>query len=1242
MALKIGSISRKPELVWWGGVHDTPAGWAPLLRGLQADYRVCLSTDQDSVSLPGGLTGLQNRQPTAVVLTLDLTGPGRGVIPASGHLVHLPVWDFSTMPEAWELPLLNGADGIWLSSAIQMAGFAQDGYPSTRMAVVTPGVDLTVFTPDAAPAVPAGAKGCRLLCVTDMTWNGDVETLVTSYAAEFMAAEDVTLIIADIDKASPQLRKAALQQVATLAENTDAPHILRLALPMDASARAALIRSADVVVYLARDAAHPWPVIEALACGVPVLVPAEGPTAAVAPADVSWTVAGRRLNLAETQVGSVATRGHTSFFQVNGMDLRRMMRQAVEHTDERAVKASAARAAAEVHGWPAVIGRVRDLIAEMLTRPLVREQVQALTRAFSTANEAFIRQEYEEVRRLLEPYAAIAPAAPDYFALLGSAQVFTGNPTDAVTHLSRALQLNPRNANFYNVLGVALFQLKESALAKRFFEAALVLSPDHPGARQSLTDVNRQMIGKSRKLRERIGDGYAHLLILLKHTEAVPAVPARLSVSMIVKNEEKLLGKALASVKNVADEMIVLDTGSTDRTVEIALEMGAKVFHFDWTGDFAEARNASLDHCTGDWVLALDGDEELVETSEAALRQLISRPLTARPMIYLPRIINLINDNEADAIEHYGPRLFQRVPEMRWTGRIHEQIHHATLGDAGVDRLRVPDLVLNHYGYNAVLMAEKGKEARNFALLDRVLKEEPESPFHHFNMGVALRVADRLAEAIPYFRQAIELCVGQGITPMYMATAYNYLIASLVSTGRLTEAIEMAGTCEYYCQDQPDYWLNMGIAHDKLGDNHAAIKMFERCLDLRSSSAPILADRGAMTWKPYAGIGSAYLKLGETEKGERYLRMAIKENPKNMDLRKVLLGYAIQRGEFVRVESDLRGMLTEAVQPERRVVYQDLANLLLSRARPDDAVLLLEGAVAEAVDHAAVLPGAVSDLARCYQMTDRKDQALSLMQQYRMQAGVFEALSGLYCSEKDWPALSELCDALLANGIGEAFAHAYRGVARFEVGEVDAAEADFRAAIALNEGDYESWNNLGVVALHHEKIDEAEICYRKALVLQPKYFTASFDLGKIAQHRGDLTAAYAFFQQAVAAQPSNVEALVRVADLGDALEIWDESEQYWIEAIHAEPADSNHWVSLGYHYLKRTDPRAALRVLGEALAMTKGNPAVFSGLGIILLELGQFEDARNAFMMAVQLRPEDTEALRGFQIADQMLAGANV
>src|SRR5205823_151903 len=130
------------------------------------------------------------------------------------------------------------------------------------------------------------------------------------------------------------------------------------------------------------------------------------------------------------------------------------------------------------------------------------------------------------------------------------------------------------------------------------------------------------------------------------------------------------LGRCLESVRGLVDEIVVVDTGSTDRTVEIAERHGAKVVHFPWSDDFAAARNESLRHATRSWILVLDADETLDPESHAEIRRLIQ--LDA-PLCYLVRRFDYQDEEGTASIyEQTLTRLFPNHPELRYRGRIHE------------------------------------------------------------------------------------------------------------------------------------------------------------------------------------------------------------------------------------------------------------------------------------------------------------------------------------------------------------------------------------------------------------------------------------------------------------------------------------------------------------------------------------------------------------------------------------------
>lgn len=170
-----------------------------------------------------------------------------------------------------------------------------------------------------------------------------------------------------------------------------------------------------------------------------------------------------------------------------------------------------------------------------------------------------------------------------------------------------------------------------------------------------------------------------------------------LSLCMIVKNEESVLPRCLKSVRSLVWEVIVVDTGSTDATQEVASEFGAKTFDFQWKDSFAEARNFSLDRASGEWILILDADEVLVYDSEKDFGRLLRDPEVEG---YFARIVNLLGKSpEFETSEDLIVRLFRNKPEYRFEGSIHEQVRPAITRISGEKSLKRAPLTIYHDGY---------------------------------------------------------------------------------------------------------------------------------------------------------------------------------------------------------------------------------------------------------------------------------------------------------------------------------------------------------------------------------------------------------------------------------------------------------------------------------------------------------------------------------------------------------------
>lgn len=255
-----------------------------------------------------------------------------------------------------------------------------------------------------------------------------------------------------------------------------------------------------------------------------------------------------------------------------------------------------------------------------------------------------------------------------------------------------------------------------------------------------------------------------------------------LSVCMIVKNEEKYLEGCLESIVQVADEIIIVDTGSEDSTIEIATKMGAKVFNYKWESDFAAARNYAIANASGEWILSIDADERLKENQTVLLRSMLKNPRAAAYTIiiegdhYLPTgVIHQVNSY---------PRLFRRQQGVIFEGKIHEQIAPAILRK-GLKILH-GNLVINHLGYGTDLATVKFKAKRNLEILRKQQIENSADDYIRFQIGNTLSV---LEDYDASEKELLSLTASTKISKSILASVYNLLAEINIRKGDYNSAV---------------------------------------------------------------------------------------------------------------------------------------------------------------------------------------------------------------------------------------------------------------------------------------------------------------------------------------------------------------------------------------------------------------------------------------------------------------------
>jgi len=310
-----------------------------------------------------------------------------------------------------------------------------------------------------------------------------------------------------------------------------------------------------------------------------------------------------------------------------------------------------------------------------------------------------------------------------------------------------------------------------------------------------------------------------------------------LSVCLIARNEARTIARALDSVSEVASQRIVVDTGSTDGTPEAAREAGAEVHAFPWVDDFSAARNASLAHATGDWILVLDADEWLAPESIKPLRRCLG---DARTDAWRVLQRNLQPPGELLRWEDTPvTRLFRHRPQYRYTGRIHEQVAPAIQAAGG--RVAESAIVLMHDGYQQTdVQGGIDRRRRNLALLERAAATSPDDAYLLLQLGVTLKSVGRTEDAEETLRRAWAM---ETQTPSLGRALRETLHTRLsqLALGRkdATEALRHADAALQFAEDNAIALQVQALARLETGDAAGALRSFERLMkDKRLASGP--------------------------------------------------------------------------------------------------------------------------------------------------------------------------------------------------------------------------------------------------------------------------------------------------------------------------------------------------------------------------------------------------------------------
>jgi tetratricopeptide (TPR) repeat protein len=480
----------------------------------------------------------------------------------------------------------------------------------------------------------------------------------------------------------------------------------------------------------------------------------------------------------------------------------------------------------------------------------------------------------------------------------------------------------------------------------------------------------------------------------------------KLSLCMIVKNEEKELPLCVNSVKPVLDEIIIVDTGSSDNTKDVARQLGARVFDFPWVDDFSAARNHSILRATGDYILWLDADDR-VDGGEVEKIRLLKQsfPWKKNQAYYLT-----VNSQSAvDGETHFNQlRIFPNVAGAEFEGRVHEQVFYR-LKKLGVESVQT-DIVVRHTGYRDEATIRQ-KSERNLKIIQDELEGDPQNPVLHYNAARTLGGIGRQSEAIEHMEKILG-------NERIREKEKKFFLEAAILTGKYYIDLGHYDRAEAIFQDLARQFPENGLVHFGLGetlyklkDYGGAIGAMEQSLRFPVEVNLFPINVGKLKYCQLHILGECYRETGQEELAREMLSRSLNLHRDDYNSLQTLGFLALKRGEFIQAADYFERAIKGGGDPSSNYANLGLALRKLGRWAEAEKALLqsLE------VDPQRV--EAVVNLGHLYKENKKYDKALQYFKKAislnpRMM-DVRLALSGLYFRLQELEELVGQCDALL-------------------------------------------------------------------------------------------------------------------------------------------------------------------------------------------------------------------------------------
>jgi tetratricopeptide (TPR) repeat protein len=608
---------------------------------------------------------------------------------------------------------------------------------------------------------------------------------------------------------------------------------------------------------------------------------------------------------------------------------------------------------------------------------------------------------------------------------------------------------------------------------------------------------------------------------------------ATISACMIVKDEEEVLDRCLQSIRDWVDEIIVVDTGSTDRTVDIARTYGANVYHQPWEGDFSKHRNYSLEQATCDWIFVIDADEEVYREDIPAIQQVLHE---GSHKLVSVNIINVYADDEASSTFLPSDRFFKRELNLHYEGIVHNQLR--VHGDVRALRTGIR---IKHYGYGLSPERMRQKKARTVALLEEQLAQNPDDAFARFNLAQQLRSGEEgfpkenATAIIEHAGRAVDLTDPANNREKHihlmsldqLAWTYFYLEEYQKATKYCRRAIEL----------KPDYLdplLLAGHISCRLERYDEAIQNYRKYLDVQAAYDPA-REQVNIIFFHVESAATAHCALaminqlrGNIPEAKRQYQETLALNPgyqeANLNLGQILL--AEDRPE--EAEHCFLRQLERSDQSAAAV--QGLAAIYLQRGQKDKAERYLKLALELEPDDAVTL----IKLGRLQIQSGCSEEAACFLEKAAAMGGVDAArqkdLADAFYSLGRYDRAASIYLGLVNEGRADAEVYNDLGNCYYKQDDLTAAESAYVKALDGSRPFYAAYRNLGLTRARLEKHAEAVWALERFVEAEPGEHRFLQIIGDLYTKLGDFESALTWYEKYLTLHPQDLTALFGLSE----------------------------------------------------------------------------------------------------------------